>query len=82
MHISAWLYKLMLLTKALRESRPPWQRQIITPILPGFPIWRVTLVIQITPINGMNCVLYFCRAIMKLSLKFVHNLLSNGQISN
>ena len=37
------------LTRALRECQPPWQRQIITPIEPGFPFWRVSMVIQITP---------------------------------
>ena len=27
-------------TRALREHRPPWPRQLITPILPRFLIWR------------------------------------------
>ena len=33
-------------TRALRELRPPWPRQLITPILPGFPICRVRIVIS------------------------------------
>ena len=35
-------------TRALRECRCP-QRQLITPILQRFTIWRVSLVIHITP---------------------------------
>ena len=34
--------------KSTREHKA-WPRQLITPILPGFAIWRVSMVIQITP---------------------------------
>ena len=36
-------------TRALREHRPPWQRPLITFMLTKFTIWRVRIVIPITP---------------------------------
>ena len=30
--------------------------------------------------KNVNCSLYHCRAILKIALKFVHNLLSNCQV--
>ena len=66
-------------TRALKEHRP-LPRQLITPIFPGFSMWRVSMVIQITSPKLINYSFYRCRAILKLSSKSVHNLLSNGQI--
>ena len=36
-------------TRALSRERRSPTRQLITPILPRYPIWRVSMVIQITP---------------------------------
>ena len=36
-------------TRVLRVRRPFWLRQLITPILSRFLIWRGSMVIQITP---------------------------------
>ena len=68
-------------TTALSEHRPP-PKQLITPIFPGVPIWRVSMVIQINPPKLINYSLYHCRALMKFSSKSAHNLLSNGHISD
>ena len=70
------LWLITSLTTALRERRFPWSRQLITPKLPGFPMWRVSIVIQITLQNLINCSMYRCRTIPKISSKCPHNLLS------
>ena len=61
------------ITRALRWRRPPW---------PRFPIWRVSRLIQINQIYLINCSLYHCSAVLNMSLKFSHILLSNGWISD
>ena len=54
------------LTSALRVCRPQ-PRQLITPMLPEFTTWRVPMVMQIIPKNLINCSLYHCRALLKIS---------------
>ena len=46
------------------------------------PIWRVSMLIQTTPKHSINYSFYHCRAILKISSKFAHNLLTNCRISN
>ena len=45
------------------------------------PIYRVSKAIQITQ-KIINCFLHHCTAILKLSSKSAHSLLSNGRISD
>ena len=47
--------------------------------------WTVSIVIRITnrlPQNLINCSLYHCRAILKLSSEFIQNVLSSDRISD
>ena len=81
LNVKVMMYLYSSITRALREARPPWPRQYFTPIFSGFPIWKVTIVIQITPKTLVSCSLYNCRVILKISSKSVDNLLSHGRIS-
>ena len=51
-------------------DRPPWPRQLTSPTLPAFSIWRVS----ITQKYLMNCSLYHFRAILKISSKSIHKV--------
>ena len=64
------------------SQRHTLPRQLITSILPTFSIWRVSMVIQITPQNLMNCSMYHCRIILTILLNSAHNLLSDDHISD
>ena len=69
-------------TRVLRE-RISHNAAHIAPILPGFAIWKVSMVIQITPkLYSVVPYNYHSRAILKMSVESAHNLFSNGWISD
>ena len=76
-----WTIKIKFLTvayktRALKERRPPWARQlIIYPYIARIPDLESKHGNPDHPKFLINCFLYYCRAILKISSKSTHNLL-------